>query len=136
MGTICSSLLIWLAILYSSSAQTMDTSDTHNNNAQPRSGNPQSIPTLYSEVALKKVDKEAFRKGYEQGMRDSNQVIVSLDAQRQHMLDQNLGLKEKVTEVRAKLEALLRSTSPKSTPYNALQEILMLLERACEPPKH
>jgi hypothetical protein len=90
-----------------------------------------SFPKLYSEDAIKK----AYKEGYRAGMQDSNQLIVSLDAQRQQVLIHNLEIQEKVAQARDQVDTLLRSVSLKSPEFAQLQNIWTLLNQACEMPK-
>lgn len=90
-----------------------------------------SLPKLYSEDAIKKARKD----GYRAGMQDSNQLIVSLDAQRQQVLIHNLEIQEKVTQARDQLDTLLSSASLKSPEFAQLQNIWTLLSQACDIPQ-
>lgn len=143
MRTTAIGLLIWLVIMLSERVFCMEgPSTTGQKDASiivPKTEQlevelpklpPRTWPALYSEDAIKKARKE----GYRSGMQDSNQIIISLDAQRQQVHNHNLELLEKVIAARNQLDAVLKSVSPKTSHIVQLQDILALLNQAIEPP--
>lgn len=140
MRTTAIGLLIWLVIMLSERVNCMEhPSVSGKGDAQPVATptpsaddqKPALFPNLYSEDAIKK----AWRQGYRSAMRDSNQTIAALDAQRQQVHMYNLEMQEKVTLARDQLDKLLISTPLKSPQFAQLQAIWTLLNQACEPPK-
>lgn len=142
MRTTAIGLLIWLVIMLSERVfcmegppttgqkeATFEAAKTEQLDVEPKQP-PRTWPSLYSEDAIKKARKE----GYRAGMHDSNSIIISLDAQRQQVHSHNLELQEKVIAARDKLDAVLSSVSPKVPHIVQLQDILVLLNQAIEPP--
>ena len=144
MRTTAIGLLIWLVIMLSERVICMEGPPT-TGQIEANSNGPKTVqldiestmlpsrtwPALYSEDAIKKARKE----GYRHGMKDSNQLITYLEEQRQRVFTQNIELQEKVVAARDKLDSVLKTISPKQTPYIAqLQDILVLLNQASEPP--
>jgi hypothetical protein len=143
MRTTAIGLLIWLVVMLSERVFSMEgppitgqkeipiiVPRTEQLEVEFRQLPPRTWPALYSEDAIKKARKE----GYRTGMQDSNQIIISLDAQRQQVLNYNLELLEKVVAARNQLDEVLKSVSPKASHITQLQDILALLNQAIEPP--
>lgn len=95
---------------------------------QSNSQSNANLPRLYCEDALKKARKEGYRKG----MSDSNQAMVILDAQRQQIYNKYLDREETINQARSKLESIINSLSPKQPHCVQLQEVLVLLDQACD----
>ncbi len=140
MRTAAIGLLIWLVIMLSEQIHCMDdpcpagqkdTKPAAIASMSTADQKPPLFPHLYSEDAIKK----AWKQGYRSGMQDSNQTIVSLDAQRQHVHSHNVQMQEKITHARDQLDTVLTSLSPKSPQFAQLQALWALLNQASEPPK-
>lgn len=129
MVTTFSLLMILMVIIPSKAAFGMEASPLSRPIAeQSNSQSNANLPRLYCEDALKK----ARREGYRKGMNDSNQAIVILDAQRQQIYNKYLDREETVNQARSKLEAIINSLSPKQPHCVQLQEVLVLLDQACD----
>lgn len=129
MVTILSLLMIWMVIIPSKAAFGMEAPPLSRSIAeQSNSQSNANLPRLYCEDALKKARKEGYRKG----MSDSNQAMVILDAQRQQIYNKYLDREETINQARSKLESIINSLSPKQPHCVQLQEVLVLLDQACD----
>lgn len=201
MGTARSTLLIWLIIVQSKPMNSMDEAPKAIPSQESLRNKRASVlitpegkviiplkdcvfPSLCSENAIKTKVKNAYREGYQQGLKDSKIIVDNLEkmlqetnermestaTNSQHLankladLDQQLqsGLQrmqitkvhnqhlteklaaiepkqlelEKITmKAREELANLMAQISPHQTTFTKLQDILALLNQACELPK-
>lgn len=109
-----------------------------------------------AEAKLKNEKKISHKEGYAQGMDEGKLVVSSLEQQLQNevhnvqtandankkLLDKitssnlkQLELHQKMNQARNQLDMALKSIAPQASYFVCLQEVSVLLEQACQPPK-